>query len=78
MGRLRDLQFIFGLIYGTPSVLYIEVLWPLKVLGASEITANLYFNCSISVLGRLRDLQDIFAQIYGTPSTNITSPCCGL
>ena len=36
-----------------------------NILGASEITANLYCKC-VSVLGRLRDLQHIFAVIYRT------------
>ena len=39
------------------------------LLGASEITAILYCNCSIFVFGLLRDLQYVFALLYGTPST---------
>ena len=36
-----------------------------KIMGASEVTANLYCNC-VCVLGRLPDLEYIFAVMYGT------------
>ena len=38
------------------------------ILGASEITANLYCNCVYLYLGRQSDLQYIFAVINGTLS----------
>ena len=57
--------FVYHVVYfpiPCPSALY-------QLLGVSEITANLYCNCSISVLGRLRDLQYIFAVTYWAPSS---------
>ena len=37
-----------------------------ELLGASEITANLYCKLRASVLGRFRDFQYVFAVIYET------------
>ena len=44
------------------------------LLGASEVTENLYCNCV--VLGRLRDLQYIFAVTYETLCTLCNPPNC--